>query len=336
LSESPELFDYALDNGYSSIFQNPTNIGLTPIGGFLNDLNGTIPGGNQVGQLYNGIDGEGILTATADSIPGIPRVIFTGVDNCWNYYRRDHGSSSMLAVNQTAKVPIVQVLVYFEINPFKESYEAFTAILKGPPGMIKYVFTGEDNEVTKLGFRIIEPDGTIAEQWFVFSHIFKLENYKIGPISIPIKHKVPTLRGIVKTSDCPTGPGIVMRDTVDRTGRTDLLEQLDLMVDRKLNYNPYGYNSTAWVADTLSELGGNNAEKKYIYNKEQRDTLYDFSRSIVSDKREDTYRLLSILQGGACGIRVPEAGGVFLDGNGKSQYIIDTIYLKQGVKATPK
>ena len=97
-----KLDDYVNDHQseYSN-FEQPSNINMTPIDNNLNVAGIDIQGGNEVGIKYNG-DGQGILVYSNSRLLGTWRVIFTGEDNCWLQYRRDHNSTRMLAINAPA------------------------------------------------------------------------------------------------------------------------------------------------------------------------------------------------------------------------------------------
>jgi len=63
----------------------------------------TVVNANTLNTLHDGIGHDGILADSVMNVHGFfecYRVLFTGVDNCWADYRRDHINSNMLAVNQ--------------------------------------------------------------------------------------------------------------------------------------------------------------------------------------------------------------------------------------------
>ena len=92
---------YKLDDLDATLpnFQQPSNITMQAIDGDLNTIGSPVAGpGSQVDQPY-GDANNGLLVYSAPYLHGLWRVVFTGQDNSWAIYRRDHSPTRMLAVN---------------------------------------------------------------------------------------------------------------------------------------------------------------------------------------------------------------------------------------------
>ncbi len=112
-----KLYDWVWyhQNQYSN-FEEPGDIELVPINGILSEMP-SIKGETSIGNKFGENDGLVVYQAPVISnLDGPWRIVFTGEDNCWKYYRRDHQSSRMLAVNQVAETLYGTGLYRFGLN----------------------------------------------------------------------------------------------------------------------------------------------------------------------------------------------------------------------------
>jgi len=112
------LVDYSSEDAN---FVEPTNMKVTGIGPRLNTY-GEVSVNGGVGILHAGPDADGngindgiyVCCNYDNPILNTQRVVYTGQDNCWVEYRRDHQPSRMLAVNQVALLIYPPELTYVE------------------------------------------------------------------------------------------------------------------------------------------------------------------------------------------------------------------------------
>jgi hypothetical protein len=78
------------------MYESPQNITISAIDDSLN-IQGQNNGGNDIEYQYSGI------AYTSPNLYGTWRCIFTGNDDSWTEYKRDHSATQMLAVNYSTQ-----------------------------------------------------------------------------------------------------------------------------------------------------------------------------------------------------------------------------------------
>lgn len=110
------LHDYANKNNFS-IQRLPVEVSITAIDGSMNEVN-NMQIDKEIDHFYNGNTGEGITSfeCKESDVDWSNRVIYTAIDDCWKFYRRDHEAVVMLAQNRV--VSYILALNYVGRNKF--------------------------------------------------------------------------------------------------------------------------------------------------------------------------------------------------------------------------
>jgi hypothetical protein len=155
-----KLKDYADLKSYN-VYNNKRIINITVIDNKMDELCPTeTPNNlNDINVMHNGDNSNGLLAVSKDYRGNFNhyigwRVIFTGVDNCWTGYRRDHQETRVLATNTSypggypmsdddlQKILILSICLY---NIMQNEENASDVMIHHtvfiPPGSSTYIFT---------------------------------------------------------------------------------------------------------------------------------------------------------------------------------------------------